>query len=480
MSEGGLFGTKLFGRPSKRYPDASSCIGTRVGHFHARDWWHATGTARAQFKAVELDILNQLQTGFTDCYYSIVHFHLYMIGRCTESAIPTIMFFCEDKEPRKKAKKIIDEGGLLARLPGFRTGHQTRRPDVGTLVQPAVEDSIVPKTADTPHLAVFYDKFQPVRSNGMSIFVHHSHDTYRRATAYAVSKEGTCFLMTVSHVFSNEPAEMSATREGDGDSDYDLGSDTDIDDEDHEQMEIMSRASASSHGIVSDYSPLSTFSDTGSSEILSYMDATDIDHEGAKPAPSTPPPPTTTANDRFDVENSGLAENVPNRLSILGIMLESSNDQDWALITITNNLILQTLKWELECREHYPAAIHTTTGKIVLRTAHRQSGITGYMSPDITYMRLPRSLSFQALYEVILDSALDQGDCGALAFSEQSRTLYGHIVASSENRLIAFIMPAYSFWTKSQVCWSVSAPAEPSTSKSGKRSNTLVPKILLE
>jgi hypothetical protein len=46
-----------------------------------------------------------------------------MIGFNLSSSKPTIMFFCEEKEPRKKAKKIIDNGGLLEGLPGYRTGH---------------------------------------------------------------------------------------------------------------------------------------------------------------------------------------------------------------------------------------------------------------------------------------------------------------------------------------------------------------------
>jgi hypothetical protein len=66
-----------------------------------------------------------------------------MVGRDQVSAKPTIMFFCEDKEPRKRSKKIVNEGGLLRRLPGFRTGHRAKQPGIGLLVQPATNHNSV-------------------------------------------------------------------------------------------------------------------------------------------------------------------------------------------------------------------------------------------------------------------------------------------------------------------------------------------------
>lgn len=66
-------------------------------------------------------------------------FHLYKLRRSAESAIPIIMFFCEENEPRKMAKKVIDEEGLPRKLLGFRTGHLTRIPDVRKSIQSAAE-----------------------------------------------------------------------------------------------------------------------------------------------------------------------------------------------------------------------------------------------------------------------------------------------------------------------------------------------------
>jgi hypothetical protein len=81
----------------EEYRGVEDCIGSSVGRSRERDWWHATGRAREDFRAYGKELLEQLQAGFRDTYCSIVHFHLFMIGRDRASAKPTVMFFCEEK-----------------------------------------------------------------------------------------------------------------------------------------------------------------------------------------------------------------------------------------------------------------------------------------------------------------------------------------------------------------------------------------------
>jgi hypothetical protein len=211
------------------YPDIHKCVGNLIGNYHDRDWYCALGKAREDFKVVEQELVDQLHSAFKDKYCSTVHFQLFMIGRGRSSAKPTIMFFCEEKDMRKKAKRVIDNGGLLDKLPGFRTGHQAKQPNIGSLIQPATQDELASgserRVAQT---AVYYDPSCRIRALGMPIFVKHNDDTWRRATAYMIYKDDQLLLMSVSHIFTPSFPPITNTAEDD-DSDHDLGSDAEND-----------------------------------------------------------------------------------------------------------------------------------------------------------------------------------------------------------------------------------------------------------
>jgi hypothetical protein len=155
----------IFARKTQPYPGVKSCLGDPIGTFNGRHWWYATGNVREIFEEIENDVQNQLLATLTDKYRGIVHFKLVMIGGDQISAKPTIMFFCEEKEPRKKAKKVLDEGGLLTRMPGFRTGHQARQPSVGRLIQPAEnsEGTSVPEKI-VQHKVFYYDPLNSINA----------------------------------------------------------------------------------------------------------------------------------------------------------------------------------------------------------------------------------------------------------------------------------------------------------------------------
>lgn len=77
------------------------------------------------------------------------------------------MFFCEENEPRKMAKKAIDEEGLPRKLLGFRTGHLARIPDVGKSIQSAAERERL-QQANEPGLVseVYLDHYILPRPSG--------------------------------------------------------------------------------------------------------------------------------------------------------------------------------------------------------------------------------------------------------------------------------------------------------------------------
>lgn len=127
---------------------------------------------------------------------------------------------------------------------------------------------------------------------------------------------------------------------------------------------------------------------------------------------------------------------------ILGTVVRSSIDQDWALIDITNQQVLSKIdseKHKLPSHE-YRLIYFTEEREVIAQTA--RGPLLGKSLNDPTYMRLPASQSFQKVHSVKLNDPLEYGDCGAVVCDHTKTELYGHIIASSETRDVAYIMLA--------------------------------------
>jgi hypothetical protein len=141
----------------------------------------------------------------------------------------------------------------------------------------------------------------------------------------------------------------------------------------------------------------------------------------------------------------------PNRL---GFVKHVSIDQDWALIEITEDGISSDLALDASNQErssHINQSMQRT-GAVVCNKS-RGSGTYGTLSPDASYMRLPWSSTFQGVYRIALDSAIAWGDCGSVILDEKTRAFCGHIVASSEDRRTAFVMPASRLLESAGMSW---------------------------
>jgi hypothetical protein len=427
---------------SRLYPNVHTCIGAEVGYFHGRIWWHAIGKARADFEAVVGEILNQLNI-ITDRYFHIVHFHLYMIGRSSDSAAPTIMFFCDKKEPRKRAKEIIDERGLLKRLPGFRTGHQANRPDVGPLVQPAT--GTIETHQFIPTVSALKVYFDPscVQSVGMPIFVKQSSGTLRRATANAVFDGRRYVYLSVSHVFFEYTPSGSITEE-DSDSEYDFGSGTTSECDEEDYMESTHRATSTSQEEnlyirsdprLSERAPLIA-TDTALS-IRSNSSAEQSAYNVETTHTYSP-----TKHGFSNKSSTGFTPSVED-LEVLGCLLQSSIDQDWALIEIEHPEVLAAIHGTKSMARDIRAHQFSNDGitAIVAYTSH--GSIHGWITEGSSYMRLPGSITYQEVYLVKLESPLDWGDCGVGVADASTEKMHGYVVASSNTAEIAYVMAAH-------------------------------------
>ncbi|KAI4946610.1 hypothetical protein J4E91_007299 [Alternaria rosae] len=423
MSERYLSRAKFWKPAPEPYPNVCACIGTEIGVFHDRYWWHAAGPARQQFSLVEPEIVEQLNSVFTERYSSILLFHLYMIGRSRELAVPTIMFFCEQKEPRKKAKKTVDEGGLLGKLPGFRTGHLAELPGLGKLIQPAAGCEDVQRSSEIGLVSeVYFDSAHPVKAIGMPIFVKLPGNTLQKATANIVFEGEDYAYLSVSHIFSGGALPPSITSDT-GDSEFDFGSGTEDGDEDG-HVDATSRASISSLGGSSD-------SDSTSSapSPMSYSEVI--------PLPSD--------------------HSFPNAASLehLGNLKRYSSEMDWAVIDIQHPDVasaIHRLKDDVSNgNSKANTAVKLERTNVV---AHTSRGlITGRLSQEATYMRLPNSKTFQKVYQTVLDSALELGDCGVMILDAISEEPYGHIVVSSTMKEDAYIVSANEVFLRSGTRW---------------------------
>jgi hypothetical protein len=141
-----------------------------------------------------------------------------------------------------------------------------------------------------------------------------------------------------------------------------------------------------------------------------------------------------------------------NNFELIGTLLQSSLDHDWASIVITNKFVLSALQEDrsVSTDSHEAQTVEVARG-IVYTT--RSKGTFGILSENTTYMRLPGSNTFQKMYYIILEAALSLGDCGAVVLDVGTQEWYGHIVASSENRRIAFVMPASGIVKSSSTTW---------------------------
>ncbi|CAG5153695.1 uncharacterized protein ALTATR162_LOCUS3291 [Alternaria atra] len=331
------------------------------------------------------------------------------------------MFFCEEKEPRKIAKKTIDEGGLLKNLAGFRTGHLDRIPRVGRLIQPAARQEEAQQSSESGSVPeVYFDPSNPIKAIGMPIFIKQADSTLRKATANAVFDGQRCVYLSVSHVFFNDtlpPPARSIALENE----FNFGSGTEDEDEE-ECRDATSCASVSSFEESADDQPKSLTSKSNSSTM--------------SPVPSTP-------NNQDFPDMASLV--------LLGQLTTFSVDLDWAVIDIHHSGVhsaVYELKTNIQSERVQEKLISKTESVNIVAETSR-GPINGQLSHMAIYMRLPNATCFQEVYQVTLDSALEWGDCGVQILNTVTEQPYGHVVVSSATKKVAYIVPATPVFQKS-------------------------------
>ncbi|KAF2025688.1 hypothetical protein EK21DRAFT_93008 [Setomelanomma holmii] len=448
MKKSYLDRARQFKRPSQPYPDACESIGSKIGLFHGKFWWHAQGKALQDYKAVKAEILGSLDKIFQDTYHSAICVQLFMIGRCETTAKPMVMIFSEEKEARKKAKKALDDTGLMSKLPGFQTGHAATQPGIGALVQPATEeDPEIQMPSSITTTDVLFDPRRDHHALHIPIFAKQSNGGFRRAIAFLVSWRGRYSLLSVAHVFVQsfyERAAHTADLDTTGDdSEVDLGSDI-YGGGDEDDVEITSRASMSSSEDAPDVASDTISPASGSSIWTNPADIMDLDARRAEPYSPTnaiTEPGLMTINTQ------------PSDLQVLGTLIHVSIEQDYAIIEIaTENLafIMQFIPSQLAIDN---VAVEAKDANVVIYNIDESERIDGKLLAETIILRLPGGSTFREFYQVELSANIAWGDCGALILDATTLELYGHIVASSATRHVAFVSPACNIFSDDKLRW---------------------------
>jgi hypothetical protein len=239
------------------------------------------------------------------------------------------------------------------------------------------------------------------------------------------------------------------------DDEFDLGSGTEDEDE-SACLNATSRASVSSVGespsnwpdSITSKPASSTQSQTTGSVVSSpSVDETFSSIPTVLAESSTGRPPNRFASNRF----------LPLRESLqyLGNMTRHSVELDWAVVEISHAGVASTV-YDLKTSAQREGNDEKLAPNIESEdvVAHTSRGpIPGKLSRDMVSMRLPSSNGFHRVHQVVLDSALEWGDCGVRVSDAATAEPYGHVVVTSATKEIAYIAPAQEVFETSRTQW---------------------------
>ncbi|CVK99368.1 related to PNG1-protein with de-N-glycosylation function (N-glycanase) [Fusarium mangiferae] len=430
----------LSGRSATRrlaWPEPELSIGRCIGKVGKELCWVAKGPARDAFAALAPKIKAYLERS-VEPVSSWVTWSMYMFGKSENSASPAILFCCEVVAHRKQVRNAIKDSGILDEFPGVKTAHMSRPPDFNQLVQLADDDT----TLLFDHRPVLAS----LESNpcGMQLFVESSIDDgtcYKQATVGGIIQLSDKFYYTTAgHVLSPDTA-PSYTEDEVSDDEFEIDDDDDelseVDDVASTAYEKAWLAQANDAAMSPPYtsSTESKMLQIPFSSIIQEMQATDEESK---------------CMSRRVIENGPSLSTFspPERLGhvYLSSLDESSSGLDYALIEVTrpahciaNKIAFSSVSAKGETKIQRVVTDGPKDVKILTSTS--RGTLTGVMSGTPLYTRLPNSSLYQEVYNVLLDSRLEAGDCGSWVVDAESGNLYGHIVAGSPDSGAAIVIP---------------------------------------
>jgi hypothetical protein len=453
-------------------PQPAASFGNCIGHIdNSALCWELVGELREQFdQEIFPKVRSHLETIFESGQRGeCLTISVYLIGKAEKSARPTLLFISRCSRTRKDARAAIRNSNILSPFPAFKTAEIARDPGLAAVCAgPNVSRpsrNLIPQAMEllasnsrisseesalqpTATAEIFYDRSKPLRRYGQDILVRNG-TKLRAATANLVRIDQRMYLQTVYHAFS-EPSHLLGNHEAapDFDNEFDMDSDSEGEEDTDEDslIAITSTASRSSESLVGSLS--------------SDDDLTGHASHWTAPLPTKTEVCTSTSRDGSDDREVSVRSasyeyqtadcNISPVASLgqLGVLWNYSINNDWALIDLTDEVLIAYLFIELQ--------LHTDTllafEKIAPSPRKKTDTVTMTVSEDMligtmtgtsTHICLPGSTMFLEAYRVQLDGVLSYGDCGAVVLDAASGKTYGHIIAGNRASAIAYIVGAH-------------------------------------
>ncbi|KAL2670160.1 hypothetical protein Neosp_015041 [[Neocosmospora] mangrovei] len=426
------------------------CLGTLpAGRFGRIQCWEAVGDARREFteqlKGNIIEYLEQNNDKVQDSG-SIIDLSLFMLGRSTTQAKPTVMFVSEDKRARKEAFNMIKDSKIIEKYPGFELGHIPLTAEFENLEFLAGGDESFEYSGTfltDESLDVFWT--QSSRLEGSRIFFYTKlgcEEIPRTATAGGViTYRGKPMLLTVNHFLEPTqtiatPSFFSVSEEGEGSEDEcEITGLSDFDDFDEDRLiEITSEGSITPEFETSDVD--SSRSGNNKVSAPSSGSTTDVQNN------------TMVLQERLEHIEQNQAS-IPldgasrQQFTRAGKVIVRSKELDYSLVEIDHPLtsiddledstieLGEVSRIEPCCRD---AAVKATTP---------DGGIVGgALSGTPSYVRLPQSRAYVEVFFARFNRPFVPGDCGSWVRDALTGRLFGHVFAGSPTSGLTMIMPA--------------------------------------
>jgi peptide-N4-(N-acetyl-beta-glucosaminyl)asparagine amidase len=441
-------------RTQPRWPNPEQSIGEFIGMLQGRDrCWRAAGPALEVFERLAPEIKHHLNA----CIDSIpgsawVTWSIYMIGSNRQTARPTVLFCCEELQPRLAVWQAIKKSKILKRYSGLKSGHIAMPPEFEHLEELANSDDDSDASSDSSSGPL-------IQFSGRRILID-SRDgkssSRRTATIGGVVYcNGTPYAISAGHVFRKASTDKLLATQVVQDNEYQIESDSDSDDDinSDDEVDFLSKYSAtpedcrSTRSDTSDeqdriFSRSNSYSNTAlrPEELTSYLKAAteDLDLVWFSDKNASPLPLHTT---KVFFPSSNVSSFTDTIISKAYYSL----DLDYSLIQIPEGVVIPFSTDQSNFENTFRSTIIATGSPrdTSVFTFTASSGLLqGKLSQTPSYTRLPGSSTFQEVYTAQFGDALRKGDCGSWVIEAHTGKLWGHIIAGTERTGTAYIVPA--------------------------------------
>lgn len=455
-----------------------------VGRWYRRmgsnDCWEATGVVRQTFTQISVEI-NQYLEKYSPDVDPIVTWSVFMIGKTENTAIPTILFCCSRREPRKLIRTLVEESRILDRYPGFNVGDCSTPPDFHQLVplshtvQPLTGyDHAHMKDSDAKDHAEKTVLFTPTRIiPGTQVFFKVTQDennyVLRKATIGAMfHKDGKYYATTVGHLFAQDVHIPETAEESDSEFEYDIAGQVEREERADFLIDFTEKDSTTNHDNGSpSYSaqPFERLESHATNSLQPQLCSFAADQKWSEQLDRNQhaPCPTMERANRALVATPETPNTSQSQLDILGrVVYSASGDHstglDYALIEIDDRHVQTSSTGLRKAQILNYSQIRQVVGREptntpVMSMTSSAGLLTGTISGTPSFMRWPWADYFQEVWTVHFNGPLAKGDCGSLVVDATSKKFYGHIVAGSPVSGVAYIVPACQVFENLNKCF---------------------------